>query len=398
MSHNSKYDENNNTGDFYFNNDGTLIIPSEYQTNTEEAMMLYKQYFGNAGDTSYVTLGSILTCTQGCGLSRLSASEVAQVYVGNDTPVLTCSDREVGSNIHTFGTCNCLNTECKPVIKEDWKQSGNNTALIYKASTDEYEYALKASGVTVCSFGGYIKVAEVNDPAQKVSKKEPVILGSPEYMDELEELLDSYNKDYSYIKGVERKILKSSAGMEKVMTDVNNYGDTDKISDDYWLTLCKKVNEFVLVIGVSKEIHYFRNKLNRAPKSLEEMITANKNLSSEKKWRLLPPGQSIFHMYGADGEYNLKFVSYNGIYEGVYNKVGVLLTELNDAVNMGTYNYSDPSDLVNHGIYDVLTYNKWGTVEGVPKPKEDERDNKHRYEANIDAQNYRKKVEEQLGE
>ena len=33
-------------------------------------------------------------------------------------------------------------------------------------------------------------------------------------------------------------------------------------------------------------------------------------------------------MYGDEGGYNLKFVSYDGIYEAVCNQQGILLTEL----------------------------------------------------------------------
>jgi hypothetical protein len=57
------------------------------------------------------------------------------------------------------------------------------------------------------------------------------------------------------------------------------------------------------------------------------------------------------------GEYNLKFVSKNGRkYEAVYNYAGELLDENNDPVNMGTYNYADPSNKLKHGRYDVCPY------------------------------------------
>ena len=51
------------------------------------------------------------------------------------------------------------------------------------------------------------------------------------------------------------------------------------------------------------------------------------------------PSKSAFHMKGEDGEYNLKFVSFNGFIEAVYNKEGILLDENNDPINMGTYNF-----------------------------------------------------------
>ena len=73
-----------------------------------------------------------------------------------------------------------------------------------------------------------------------------------------------------------------------------------------------------------------------------------------------------YHMFGTDGEYNLKFVSSDNsgnMYEAVYNKNGILLTEENDPENMGTYNYC--SDEINNDLHqklDVDTYKKWGNT------------------------------------
>ena len=55
----------------------------------------------------------------------------------------------------------------------------------------------------------------------------------------------------------------------------------------------------------------------------------------------------------------------DGRYEAVYNKNGNLLTEQNDPINMGTYNYCGPSiNWVTHYLLDMAKYNKWGNVEG----------------------------------
>ncbi len=43
------------------------------------------------------------------------------------------------------------------------------------------------------------------------------------------------------------------------------------------------------------------------------------------------------------------------------------MTESNDPVNMGTYNYTDPADKIQHGLLDVLPYEMWGNVSGVLK-------------------------------
>ena len=62
-------------------------------------------------------------------------------------------------------------------------------------------------------------------------------------------------------------------------------------------------------------------------------------------------------MFGTNGEFNLNFSSSKNtgyIYEAVYNKDGVLLTEDNSPINVGTYNYcSDQADKALHQIFDI---------------------------------------------
>ena len=66
-------------------------------------------------------------------------------------------------------------------------------------------------------------------------------------------------------------------------------------------------------------------------------------------------------MQGVDGEYNLKFESYDYYDEAVYNKKGILLTENNDPINMGSYNYGDiyRND---HIRFDQYPYLLWGNA------------------------------------
>ena len=119
--------------------------------------------------------------------------------------------------------------------------------------------------------------------------------------------------------------------------------------------LCKKINELVKKVEMTEQIHYFRNKLNKAPKTLEAL------LREKSKWTLLPPHLSAFHMHGIDGVFNLKFVSKNGgLFEAVYNKNNRLVT---DRLNMGTYNFVGPDDASGHTEYDVKPYNKYGNTE-----------------------------------
>ena len=105
----------------------------------------------------------------------------------------------------------------------------------------------------------------------------------------------------------------------------------------------------ISVLIISEELHYFRLKLNRAPETLEEMLEIIENDSSS--WILCSERKARYHMYGSDGEYNVKFVSStqktNNMYEAIYNlKDFNIISTTNEVIdekespeNMGTYNY-----------------------------------------------------------
>jgi hypothetical protein len=81
-------------------------------------------------------------------------------------------------------------------------------------------------------------------------------------------------------------------------------------------------------------------------------------------WKLLEMEKMAFHMYGINGAYNLKFISTDGYFEAVYNKDGILLTQDNDPLNMGTFNYAHQlSDQVTHYKLDVQPYFNWNNTE-----------------------------------
>lgn len=170
----------------------------------EELMALHNRYHNAIKDESYVTVGSIIGCTYGSILAKLSANQVSEVYVGNGAPVLTCSDCASGINIPTFGTCTCpastrmgmpgrrLGTwgsangasggtytpygyKCIPLIDQEWEQP-KGTALIWRVQGGQYSYALKSNGILVCRYGGIIGVIEVNTGETKGSSKEYVTL------------------------------------------------------------------------------------------------------------------------------------------------------------------------------------------------------------------------------
>jgi len=173
------------------------------------------------------------------------------------------------------------------------------------------------------------------------------------------------NDDYvKKIQGIARKSGNKTA-LAEIMIDVDTNGsDLDQKDTNNLSRFHKLVSSLISKIGyVDMETHYFRNKLNRGPKNLQALISLNKSLPINRRWILLSVKGSSYHIQGVDGEYNLKFVSYDGFCEAVYNKKGVLLDENNDPINMGTYNYAAGIHSINaHGTYDVAPYLIWGNT------------------------------------
>lgn len=175
-----------------------------------------------------------------------------------------------------------------------------------------------------------------------------------------------------YVKNIQAIAQASGAriALSKIMADVNinenglNGNDVNGI-----LRFHKLVSQLIYHIGyVDRETHYFRNKLNRVPKSLKDLISINNSRPVNKRWILLSISNSIYHIQGIGGEYNLKFISHDGYYEAVYNKKGVLLDEKNDPINMGSYNYSPgiPGSQA-HKKYDMVPYLEWGNSPDSPQ-------------------------------
>ncbi len=161
------------------------------------------------------------------------------------------------------------------------------------------------------------------------------------------------------------------------MNHVNGCKYTHLVSDKDWLRFCYFFNKNVKEYGeVTEEMHYFRNKLNRCPETLDDMIkTINNADDVDDKWIMCSPDKGRFHMFGEAGTYNIKFISSNNtynLYEAVYNKDGKLITENdNNGQNMGTYNYASSSkDSTAHNNFDVSTYKKWGNTLLDPAPND----------------------------
>ena len=110
-------------------------------------------------------------------------------------------------------------------------------------------------------------------------------------------------------------------------------------------------------------------------------------------------------MFGEDGEYNLKFGSSKNTdycYEAVYNKDGILLTENNSPINMGTYNYcSDQKDSKLHQLLDVIPYKVLGNTpdESSKYPGDDEKwKNGDNFDKNVEAKKHRAEIEEMIAQ
>jgi len=191
--------------------------------------------------------------------------------------------------------------------------------------------------------------------------KKHFILGSIEYVEK--------------INNIAKKSGNQSAFTE-IMSDVDENGkELDDNEPNNIIRFHKLISSILFKIGtVDMKTHYFRNKLNRVPKNLKELINTNKKLPEGKRWSLVNVKNSGYHIQGRNGEYNLKFLSYDGYCEAVYDEKGILLDENNDPINMGTYNYSAgiPNNSSAHGTFDVSPYIIWGNCPNSPeKGKED---------------------------
>ena len=204
------------------------------------------------------------------------------------------------------------------------------------------------------TFNSYAStVSTPNSPS--ISSKQHLILGS-----------------YAYITKIEMVIHQTGykSALTQIKKDVDIYGsDLDYNYPGNNQRLYKLTSLIIGHLGyVDMETHYFRNKLNRAPQTLNEMIAVNKSLPISKRWILLAVINSAYHVQGLNGQFNLKFISYDGFCEAVYNRNGVLLNEKNDPVNMGTFNYAAGIPGVgSHSKYDVAPFLVWGNTIDSPE-------------------------------
>ena len=79
---------------------------------------------------------------------------------------------------------------------------------------------------------------------------------------------------------------------------------------------------------------------------------------------------------------------------------GILLTENNSPINMGTYNYcSDQKDSKLHQLFDVIPYKVLGNTpdESSKYPGDDEKwKNGDNFDKNVEAKKHRAEIEEMI--
>ena len=230
-----------------------------------------------------------------------------------------------------------------------------------------------------------------NQETRKIQPTSYKEFGTKEYFEDLEKRTEDQAESSIIIVDY---YTRKAENMMKDFEAYEKYMNMNDIPEDRWNAFCNEFSECVIGAGyVTEEMHYFRNKLNRAPATLNEL------LAEKEKWELLSVLGSLYHMYNTaaseEGEYNLKFISKDGHHEAVYNKDGILLTQYNDPDNMGTFNYVGPNESVlDHKTYDVNTYDNWGNVKGGKiASAADLADAFARYEANQRAQRHRGEIE-----
>lgn len=263
-------------------------------------------------------------------------------------------------------------------IKEDREEKGRSYMSDKEWRELSTEHERRSGGVSERNEHKTIE-AEIKTIREREEKSSDYIIGSRGYAEDV----DKIKKDSG-----------SLAAMKFVMEDEKaNSSEFYRIKYDKderkFNSFIDKVNELVSDIqpytqemktikngkgtvavpgkknfDVFEEIHYFRNILNKVPNTLEKIyaINADPNTPSGRTWKLLPYYQAAFHMYGDNGEFNVKFVTEDGHFEAVYDNEGKLVTS---PKNMGTYNYFGPNNAQKHIEYDVEPYYALGNTVAI---------------------------------
>ena len=179
-----------------------------------------------------------------------------------------------------------------------------------------------------------------------------------------------------------------------------------------YLAYCKWISELVTQSGriPNQQLHYLRNQLILSIANLEQLKEYQN--THPDAWILYTAENSLFHLNGPDGIFNLKFASADKSFELVFRKAEDLnqpgsaraLTETADPYdNLGTYNYAT-TDILKHTLFDVVPYYLYGnTAEkngglfaNLIQFQKNSSANQKAYTASSAAQDYRQIITEYL--
>lgn len=191
--------------------------------------------------------------------------------------------------------------------------------------------------------------------------------------------IDSRYNMFNAKKTNEKGVYSVNHEEKTVRADIKNFANVEEAYGAYYMLgdkgytflLCDNEN-VVHTFNNTEKVNYYiqrtrnwdRNKyMNNDVPDLKTAI----DLKDEGYLRELGYVASVCHKQGKSSSYdpmkNRKFVSLDGKNEYVFNEMGALVT---DPVNLGTYNYSSPSDLLGHGTADLWPWIKWGTCPEDP--------------------------------
>ena len=182
---------------------------------------------------------------------------------------------------------------------------------------------------------------------------------------------------------------KNILNVTKLKIEKKLKGDSSILEDDYFMFKIEQEDNKYLLIGMSKSVHYGRNKYQEGKtptlrKELEKVETNDKlkdrfldkfsdttfvakDISftdiyffkkKEAFYQRLSVFKSMYH-----GLENEKFVNLDtdfymsGLYEVVFNVRGELVLNSED---VGTFNFYGPDNAKAHTMYDVVPYWLWG--------------------------------------
>ena len=188
-------------GDFIFEEPKSKWISFKKMWKAREAyeeyamvlMEAHYAFYGQLEDETYVTVGSILSCSLGTENITIKLPIDHGVVAPNQKGILTCKDCKTGTNIGTFGTCRIDPTNfgplfphptqlsnnkdgkyiCYPLLFKEWIPKGDNHIVyIMDGGEGVFEEAIKDSAVLLCQYGGVITVKQVDEGDDDIEEEE----------------------------------------------------------------------------------------------------------------------------------------------------------------------------------------------------------------------------------